>query len=129
MGYYISKMVDLSFDAAIEKVTAALKAQGFGVLTEIDVQKAMKDKLNIEFRRYRILGACNPPLAHKALEAEEHIGALLPCNVVVQETKDGNVEVFAADPIAQLSPVGENATLEAIGADVQKRMKMVVESL
>ncbi len=94
MSYYFSKKLDLSFDEAIEKVTDALKSEGFGILTEIDVKETLKKKLDVDFRPYKILGACNPPFAHKALEAEDKIGAMLPCNVIVQQLDDG-VEIAA----------------------------------
>nr|MDA3971830.1 DUF302 domain-containing protein [Desulfobulbaceae bacterium] len=116
MSYYFNKTVNMSFDEAIDKVTKELKKAGFGVLTEIDVKSALKKKINVDFRKYRILGACNPAYAHKALLAEDKIGLMLPCNVVVQETEDGKVEVAAIDPVASMQSVkndslGEIATL------------------
>ena len=99
MTYYISKIVDYSFDDALIKVQEELKKEGFGVLTEIDVQSTLKNKLNVDFRKYKILGACNPPLAHKAMKAEDKIGVLLPCNVIVQETEDKKIEVAFMNPI------------------------------
>jgi len=104
MSYYFSKKLDLGFDEAIEKVTEALKGEGFGILTEIDVKETLKKKLDVDFRPYIILGACNPPFAHKALEAEDKIGTMLPCNVIVQKLDDG-VEVAAVDPVASMKAV------------------------
>lgn len=127
MSYYFAKTLTGSFDEVVERVTAALKEEGFGVLTTIDVRETLKAKLGAEFRPYRILGACNPPLAHKALEAEEHIGLMLPCNVVVQQ-KDGGVEVSAVDPVASMAAV-DNATLGEVAATVRERLRKVVEGL
>lgn len=127
MSYYFAKTLTGSFDEVVERVTAALKEEGFGVLTTIDVRETLKAKLGAEFRPYRILGACNPPLAHKALEAEEHIGLMLPCNVVVQQ-KDGGIEVSAVDPVASMAAV-DNATLGEIAATVRERLRKVVEGL
>ena len=98
MSYYITKTVESNFEDTLERATAALKEQGFGVLTDIDVQTTLKKKLNVDFRKYHILGACNPPFAYQALQAEDKIGVLLPCNVILQETADGGVEVSAMDP-------------------------------
>ncbi|MFA5952635.1 MAG: DUF302 domain-containing protein [Hyphomicrobium sp.] len=112
MSYYIAKTLQVSFDAAIEKVTAALKDEGFGVLTDIDVSSTFKTKLGIEWRPYRILGACNPQLAHRALQAEDKIGVMLPCNVIVQALANGEVEVAAIDPTASMERVGKPALSE-----------------
>lgn len=129
MNYYQSKkMQNVSFDEAVEKVTEALKQEGFGVLTEIDVQATLKKKLDVDFRPYKILGACNPPYAHKALEAEDKIGIMLPCNVIVQETADGTIEVAAVDPVASMSAV-ENPKLMDIAAEIQQKLKKVIENL
>ncbi len=128
MRYYFSKVLDLGFDEAINTVTNRLKDQGFGILTEIDVQNTMKQKLDVDFRRYKILGACNPPFAHKALTAENKIGTMLPCNVIVQETDDNRVEVAAIDPIASMASV-QNEQLEAIAKEVSSRLKSVIEAL
>ncbi len=127
MNYYFAKTLDLPFEQAIEKVTAALKEEGFGILTEIDVKETLKKKLDVEFRKYRILGACNPPFAYKALQAEDKIGTMLPCNVIVQE-KDGGVEVAAIDPIASMLAV-RNEQLGEVAKEVQSRLKHVIESL
>jgi uncharacterized protein (DUF302 family) len=99
MSYYIARRIDSGFDEAVTKVVDALKREGFGVLTDIDVAHTMKQKLGVEFRRYRILGACNPPLAHKALSAEDKVGVMLPCNVIVQETGAGKIEVAPSTPV------------------------------
>lgn len=128
MSYYFSKRVGISFDEAIAKVTDELKKEGFGVLTEIDVRATLKKKLGVDFRDYRILGACNPPFAHKALEAEDKIGLMLPCNVIVQIVPDGGTEVAAIDPVASMSAVG-NPRLEPIGLEVREKLRKVIEAL
>jgi len=128
MSYYIPKKLDLPFEEAIEKTVAALSEEGFGVLTEIDVKATLEKKLDVDFRPYRILGACNPPLAHQALQAESRIGAMLPCNVIVQETEDGGVEVAAIDPVASMQAV-ENPDLEELATEVQVKLRSVIERL
>ena len=128
MSYYFSKTLDVPFEKAIEKTTAALKEEGFGVLTEIDIKATLKKKLDVDFKKYQILGACNPPLAHKALSSEEHIGLMLPCNVIVQEQDNGKVEVAAVDPVASMQAV-ENAELGGVDTDVRDLLKKVIESL
>ena len=128
MSYYISTTVDTPFEGAIEQVTEALKAEGFGVLTEIDVRATMKKKLDVDFRNYRILGACNPPFAHKALEAEDKIGTMLPCNVIVQENGEGEVEVAAVDPVSSMQAVS-NSALEPIAGEIRDRLRRVIDSL
>ena len=128
MSYYFSKTINLPFDEAITRVTDELKKEGFGVLTEIDVKATLKKKLDVDFRNYRILGACNPPFAHQALLAEDKIGTMLPCNVIVQELAPGTVEVAAIDPIASMSAV-ENPGLAEIGMQVRAKLQKVVESL
>lgn len=128
MSYHFSKKTDLSFDEAIDKTTAILKEEGFGVLTEIDIKATLKKKLDVDFRNYRILGACNPPLAHKALTAEEHIGLMLPCNVIVQEHENGEVEVSAVDPVASMQAI-KNDSLGEIAQKVQGLLKKVIEKL
>lgn len=128
MSYYFNKTLNISFDDAITKVTEELKNEGFGILTEIDVKEAMKKKLDKDFRKYKILGACNPPFAYKALLTEDKIGTMLPCNVIVQETDDGNVEVAAIDPVASMQAVG-NKGLEGIATEIQAKLKKVIERL
>jgi uncharacterized protein (DUF302 family) len=128
MSYYFSAMLDVPFDEALERVTVALKEEGFGVLTEIDVKATLKNKLDVEFRNYRILGACNPPFAYKALLAEDHLGILLPCNVIVQERDEGQVEVSAVDPVSAMQAV-ENPDLAEVAMEVQAKLKKVVDSL
>lgn len=126
MAYYFSKTLDIPFDEAIGRVTEELKREGFGVLTEIDVSTTLRNKLNVDFRKYRILGACNPSYAHKALLAEDKIGTMLPCNVIVQEGEDGRVEIAAVDPIASMRAI-ENEELGGIASEVREKLKSVVE--
>jgi uncharacterized protein (DUF302 family) len=121
MGFYIAKTLRVPFDAAIEKVTAALKEEGFGVLTDIDVRSTLKSKLGIEWRPYRILGACNPQLAHRALQAEDKIGVMLPCNVILQELANGEVEAAAIDPTALMERVG-NPALSELAETVRNKL-------
>jgi uncharacterized protein (DUF302 family) len=128
MSYHFSKTLDVPFDQAVTRVTDALKAEGFGVLTDIDVAATMKAKLGEDFRPYRILGACNPKLAHRALELEDKIGTMLPCNVIVQEHDGGKVEVSAIDPVASMQAI-ENPGLADVAQEVQGRLKHVVEGL
>lgn len=128
MSYYFSTMVKMGFDDAINRVTEALKEEGFGVLTEIDVKAALKKKIDVDFRKYTILGACNPVFAHKALMEEDKIGTMLPCNVVVQEKADGSIEIAAINPIASMQAV-ENQNLGQIATEVQSKLKKVIESL
>lgn len=127
MSYYFSKIVNYDFDTAIEKVTEELKKEGFGVLTEIDVQATLKKKLNVDFKKYRILGACNPGFAHQALQAEDKIGTMLPCNVIVQEHPDGKVEVSAVDPVASMMAV-KNDSLGNIATQVREKLRKVIEN-
>lgn len=128
MTYYFSKTLDLSFEQAIVRVTEELQKEGFGVLTEIDVQATFKKKLDVDFRKYRILGACNPPFAHKALQAEPHIGLMLPCNVVVQEAETGGSIVSAIDPLMSMQAV-ENEALNEIAGQVKAKLQRVIESV
>jgi uncharacterized protein (DUF302 family) len=125
MSYYFTKTVKVSFDEAVAKVTVELKEEGFGILTEIDVKETLKKKLNVDFRRYKILGACNPPSAYKALTAENKIGTMLPCNVIVQEIPGGQVEVTAIDPLASMQAV-ENPLLMEIASEISKKLKTVI---
>jgi uncharacterized protein (DUF302 family) len=128
MKYYFSKTVNLPFDGAVEKVTAELKKEGFGVLTDIDVKQTLKKKLDVDFKNYRILGACNPPFAYKALLVEDKIGTMLPCNVVVQEIEEGQVEVAAIDPVASMEAVA-NPDLKDVAEEVRGKLKKVVENV
>lgn len=128
MSYYFNKTLNMSFDDAVAKVTEELKKEGFGILTDIDVQEALRKKMDVDFRKYRILGACNPPFAHKALQSEDKIGTMLPCNVIVQELGEGVVEVAAIDPVASMQAV-ENLSLWTIAEDVQAKLKKVIERL
>jgi uncharacterized protein (DUF302 family) len=128
MKFYIEKAVSLPFEETLERVREELKKEGFGVLTEIDVRETMKKKLNEDFRDYRILGACNPPFAWKALQVEDRIGVMLPCNVIVQKTRDGSVEVAAIDPAASMETVG-NPRLTEIARQVQERLRKVIAAL
>jgi uncharacterized protein (DUF302 family) len=128
MSYYFSKILNVSFEEAISKVTDELKKEGFGILTDIDVKEALKKKLNVDFKKYRILGACNPPFAYQALQAEDKIGTMLPCNVIVQELADGSVEVAAVDPVASMQAI-ENPELGEISTQVQAKLRKVIENL
>lgn len=128
MSYYFSRKVGYPYDEAVQKVTEALKNEGFGILTEIDVKDTLRKKLDVDFRKYRILGACNPPYAYKALQSESKIGLMLPCNVIVQETDDGEVEVAAIDPIASMQAI-DNPSLGEIASEVQQKLKKVIDNL
>ncbi len=128
MSYYKAKKVSYNFDEAIEKVTSELKEEGFGILTEIDVKETLKKKLDVDFRKYKILGACNPPYAHKALQAEDKIGTMLPCNVIVQETDDGKVEVAAVNPMESMKAV-QNDQLGEIATEITNRLNRVIDKL
>jgi len=129
MSYYFNKTVkSKDFDEVINQTTAALKTEGFGVLTEIDIQKAFKEKINVDFKKYKILGACNPHLAHKALLAEDKIGVFLPCNFIVEQHENGAIEVSAVDPIASMSSV-KNEALGSFALEVQEKMKSVINKL
>ncbi|MCC6721973.1 MAG: DUF302 domain-containing protein [Bacteroidia bacterium] len=128
MNYYFTKKLSLDFDAAIEKVSEELKKEGFGILTEIDVKETLKKKIDVDFRKYKILGACNPFFAHKALSAEPHIGTMLPCNVIVQEIENNQVEVSAIDPVASMMAV-KNNILGDTAIQVQEKLKRVIENL
>lgn len=129
MSYYFNKtLTGKSFDQAIEEVTAELKKEGFGVLTEIDVRETLKKKLDVDFKKYKILGACNPSFAHKALQHEDKIGVMLPCNVIVEEHDNGDVEVSAVDPVSSMSAV-ENESLGEIAAEVRDNLKKVISRL
>ena len=128
MAYYFSKTLPAGFDEAIRRTTDALKREGFGIITEIDVKKTMKEKIGADFRNYRILGACNPKLAHEALQLEDKVGAMLPCNVVVQDAGNGKTEVAAIDPVASMQAI-DNAKLREAAQQVQGMLKKVIDSL
>lgn len=126
--YYYGKKIGGTVDAIVERVTAALKNEGFGVLTSIDVSATLKEKINVDFKKYRILGACNPSFAYKALQAEDKIGTMLPCNVIVQETSVGEVEVSAINPMTSMQAVG-NPSLESVAVEIQSRLHRVIDSI
>lgn len=128
MSYYIARIVDRDFDTAVSEVTARLKEHGFGVLTDIDVQATLKTKIGADTPRYRILGACNPRLAHEALQIEAHLGVLLPCNVIVRETAEHRVEVASVDPVVSLGRT-DNETLRPTAERVRQALTAVIESL
>lgn len=128
MSYYFSRILTIDFDDAIQKVTDALKTEGFGVLTEIDVKSTLKSKIEVDFHPYRILGACNPHFAHQALQTEDKIGTMLPCNVIVQQLPDGKIEIAAIDPVASMQSV-RNENLGPIASEVQEKLRRVIEIL
>ena len=129
MSYYFNTVVSgKSFEEAIEKVTAELKNEGFGVLTEIDVTSTLKNRIGADFKKYKILGACNPHFAYKALKAEDKIGVFLPCNVVVEENEDGSVEVSVVDPVASMVSVN-NDSLNEFATEIQQKLKRVIAAL
>lgn len=128
MEYYFSKTITDSFENAIQKVTEALASEGFGVLTEIDLKATLKKKLDVDFYNYTILGACSPPFAYKALLAEDKIGTMLPCNVIVQEKVTGQIEVSAVDPAASMQAIENNALTE-IATEIRNRLKKVIDQL
>lgn len=128
MAYNNSKIVNYSFEEALTKVADELKKEGFGILTEVDVKETLKKKLDVDFRKYKILGACNPPLAHKALQSEAHIGVLLPCNVIVQETEAGKVDIAFVNPIETMQAVN-NPALGDVATEVSAKLSKVLENL
>lgn len=129
MKYYFNKVLkEKGFENAISQVTAELKKEGFGILTEIDVKDTFRKKLDVDFKNYKILGACNPQFAYKALQSEDKIGVFLPCNIVVEEHTDGSVEVSAIDPISSMGAV-ENETLGVVAKEVQQKLKRVIEQM
>jgi uncharacterized protein (DUF302 family) len=127
MQYGFSKTVDMSYEQTIEKVTAELKKEGFGVLTSIDVKETLKQKINVDFKKYTILGACNPPIAHKALQEEEELGLLLPCNVIVYE-KDDKTRVSIFDPMV-MAWIMENDQMKPIATEVQEKLQRVLKAI
>jgi uncharacterized protein (DUF302 family) len=128
MSYHFSKRLNVPIDQAVGRVIEALRREGFGVLTDIDVRATLKSKLGKDFRPYRILGACNPQLAYRALQLEDKIGTMLPCNVVVQESQGGSVEVSAVDPVASMQAI-DNPGLAEVAKEVQAKLKRVVDEL
>ena len=128
MSYYFSKTVTDDFNTAISNVTEDLKREGFGILTEIDVKETLKKKLDVDFRRYKILGACNPHFAHQALLAEDNIGTMLPCNVIVQEHANGLVEVSAVDPVASMMAI-QNEKLGEVANEVREKLERVINNI
>ena len=128
MSYYFSTEIPENFDRSLEIVTEALKKEGFGLISEIDIQSKLKEKLDVDFRKYRILGACNPPYAHRALSLEDKIGTMLPCNVIVQELSPGRCEVAAVNPMESMKAV-KNEELAEIASEVTDRLRRVIDSL
>lgn len=128
MSYYFSKTINEGLDKAKERVTEGLKEEGFGILTEIDVQATLKKKLDVDFRPYIILGACNPGFAYEALKAEQHIGTMLPCNVILQEIKKGSIEISAVDPVASMQAI-DNKPLINVANEVRNKLQRVIEKL
>lgn len=128
MGYYFTKTVDSDFDLTISRVTEELRKEGFGVLSEIDLKATLKKKLDVDFRKYHILGACNPGYAYSALQAEDKIGTMLPCNVIVQELENGKVEVSAVDPVASMMAI-KNELLGKVAMQVREKLNRVIENL
>lgn len=128
MNYYFSKTLKGNFNDAVEKVKDALKTEQFGVLTEIDIKDTLKKKLDVNFNNYKILGACNPPYAHRALLAENKIGTMLPCNVIVQELESGDIEVSAVNPMASMQAV-QNEDLKGIAEEITEKLKSVIDKL
>lgn len=128
MAYYFGKTLTLTFEETLDHVKEALTMEGFGVITEIDVQDTLKKKIGVDFRKYRILGACNPTLAHEALQIEDKVGTMLPCNVVVQDLGSGNLEVAAIDPVASMQAI-DNARLKIAAERVQVKLRRVIDGL
>lgn len=128
MSYYFSKTLPIAFDDAVQRTNDALKAEGFGIITEIDVKETFKKKINVDFRNYRILGACNPALAHEALQLEDKVGTMLPCNVIVQDVGQGQTEIAAIDPVASMQAI-ENPGLKRAAEQVRGKLKRVIDRL
>ncbi|AXP82266.1 hypothetical protein CJ739_3204 [Mariniflexile rhizosphaerae] len=128
MSYYFSTVIKGDFDHIVDKTTVLLQKEGFGVLTQIDLQQTLKKKLDVDFNRYKILGACNPQFAYKALQIENKVGTMLPCNVIVQELSNGTIEVAAVDPIQSMQAI-KNQALEAIAHEVSDKLKNVIKNL
>ncbi len=128
MKYYISNTFQTDFDSAVILTTDALKKEGFGVLSEIDIQQKLEDKLGVDFRKYKILGACNPPSAFKALQEEDKIGTMLPCNVIIQEKEDQRIEVAAVDPVASMTAI-ENEKVKKVAEEIRVKLVRVIDSI
>jgi len=128
MNYYFNKTVNGTFEEVIDKVTKGLKEEGFGILTDIDISATLKKKLDVNFKKYRILGACNPPYAYQALQAEDKIGTMLPCNVIVQEVDKGIIEVAAVNPMVSMQAV-ENEELNDVANEISAMLENVIEKL
>ncbi len=128
MGYYFTKTLTTDFESALLKVTDELKNEGFGIVSEIDMKETMKNKLNVDFRKYKILGACNPGISFKAISAEPHIGTMLPCNIIIQEHELNKIEVSVVDPVASMMAVN-NLTLGGLALEARQKMKNVIENL
>jgi len=128
MKYYINKKINMDFDQAVQLVTESLKKEGFGLLTEINIQEKLKEKLNVDFRKYKILGACNPAYAYKALQIEDKVGTMLPCSVIVQELGNNEIEVAAVDPIASMMAI-ENPDLAGIAKEIKEKLERAIASL
>lgn len=128
MSYHFSKELRLPFDEVIIMVTSRLKKEGFGVLTEVNVRETLREKLNVDFRNYRILGACNPPFAYRALQLDDRIGLMMPCNVIVQERDEGVVEVSAVDPVASMQAI-DNPELREVAEEIRQKLRAVIDGL
>ena len=128
MKYYFNKTIHGTFEEVIDKVTKGLKEEGFGILTEIDIKETLKKKLDVDFKKYRILGACNPPYAYKALQAEDKIGTMLPCNVIVQEVETGIIEVAAINPMVSMMAV-ENEKLNTVVVEITAKLEKIIKEL
>jgi uncharacterized protein (DUF302 family) len=128
MSYYFAKTLTVGFDEAVYRTTEALKHEGFGIITDIDIKDTLKKKINVDFRSYRILGACNPTLAHEALQIEDKVGTMLPCNLVVQDIGGGRTEVAAIDPVASMQAI-DNPRLKSAAEQVQAKLKKIIDSL
>lgn len=128
MEYYFSKTLNISFDEAVRLTVEALKAEGFGVISEINMHDKLKEKLNVDFKKYRILGACNPSFAYKALQSEDKIGTMLPCNVLVIEQGQGKIEIAAVNPIASMQAI-TNPSLEAVALEITSKLKRLIDNL
>lgn len=128
MKYYFETLLNTDFESAVIKVKEALKKEGFGVITEVNIHEKLKEKLNVDFKKYRILGSCNPSMAYQALQKEDKIGTMLPCNVIVQEKSENQIEIAAVDPVASMQAI-ENKELGEVAKQVQQMMKKVIASI